>query len=76
MWLVGGLSGAFLQPIVISYGLAVLASMLVALLVTPALSLMLLERAKFAHRESPLVGWLQRGYGHALGPIVRTPGSR
>jgi Cu/Ag efflux pump CusA len=72
-WLIGGLSGAFLQPIVISYGLAVLASMIVALLLTPALSLMLLGRAQLARREPPLVGWLQRGYGRALAPIVRTP---
>ncbi|HXV62280.1 MAG TPA: efflux RND transporter permease subunit, partial [Vicinamibacteria bacterium] len=35
-----GLSGAFLQPLVLSYLLALLASMLVALTVTPALSVM------------------------------------
>ena len=37
-----GLSGAFFQPLVLSYGLAVLVSMLVALTVTPALCLLML----------------------------------
>ena len=40
-----GLSGAFFQPLVLSYALAVLASMLVALTVTPALSAILLSNA-------------------------------
>ena len=57
----GGLSGAFFEPLALSYSLALLASMVVALTVTPALCLMLLDRAAI-ERESPLVGWLQRGY--------------
>ncbi|MGH9261293.1 MAG: efflux RND transporter permease subunit, partial [Acidimicrobiales bacterium] len=39
-----GLTGAFFQPLAFSYALAMLASMLVALTVTPALSLILLHR--------------------------------
>ena len=39
-----GLSGSFFQPLVLSYGLAVLVSMLVALTVTPALCLLLLSQ--------------------------------
>jgi Cu/Ag efflux pump CusA len=74
VWLIGGLSGAFLQPMVIAYGLAVLASMLVALLLTPALTFLLLGQAPLARREPPLVAWLQRAYGQALRPLVRTPG--
>ena len=61
-----GLSGAFFQPLALSYVLAVLASMLVALTVTPALSLLLLANAPLERRESPLVGRLQRGYNGML----------
>ena len=50
-----GLSGAFFQPLALAYGLAMLASMLVALTVTPALCLILLYDAPIEHRESPLV---------------------
>ena len=66
-----GLSGAFFEPLALSYALALLASMVVALTVTPALSLMLLPSAP--HRESPLLRWLQRGYEGVLTGIIRTP---
>ncbi|MGI9048756.1 MAG: efflux RND transporter permease subunit [Rubrobacteraceae bacterium] len=46
-----GLSGAFFKPLVLSYGLAVLVSMVVALTVTPALCLILLSRG---HRPGNL----------------------
>jgi CzcA family heavy metal efflux pump len=69
-----GLSGAFLPPLVASYLLAVAASMLVALFVTPALSLLLLSRAPLERREPPLARLLQRGYERALAPVVHTPG--
>ena len=58
-----GLSGSFFRPLVLSYGLAVLVSMLVALTVTPALCLLLLSRGKLGARESPLMRVLKRGYG-------------
>jgi CzcA family heavy metal efflux pump len=73
VFFIGGVSGAFFVPLALSYGLAVLASMLVALTVTPALCLILLSRAQIERRKSPLVEWLQRGYTAALTPIVRTP---
>jgi CzcA family heavy metal efflux pump len=68
-----GLTGAFFRPLAFSYALAVLASMLVALTVTPALSLILLHRASLERRQSPLVRWLQRGYTAALARIIRGP---
>ncbi|WP_299429938.1 efflux RND transporter permease subunit, partial [uncultured Meiothermus sp.] len=64
-------SGAFFEPLALSYALALLASMVVALTVTPALSLMLLPSAP--HRASPLLLWLQRGYERLLSGIIRTP---
>ncbi len=67
------LSGSFFRPLVLSYGLAVLVSMLVALTVTPALCLLLLSRGKLDARESPLMRVLKRGYAVVLGRVVRKP---
>jgi CzcA family heavy metal efflux pump len=61
-----GVSGALFQPMAISYAIAVLASMVVALLVTPALNLILWSIAPIRDRESPLIPWLQRGYSWVL----------
>src|ERR687889_734125 len=67
-----GLSGAFFKPLVLAYAIAVLASMVVALTVTPALCLILLSRGH-RHQESPLLRVLKRGYGAVLARIIRTP---
>jgi CzcA family heavy metal efflux pump len=69
-----GLTGAFFPPLVLSYLLAIAASMLVALFVTPALSLILLPGEPLQRREPPLQRALQRGYERALAPIIHTPG--
>ena len=71
VFLIGGLSGAFFQPLAISYGLAVLASMVVALTVTPAMAYILLRNAPIERRQSPLVGKLQRAYERLLTGIIR-----
>ena len=55
-----GLSGAMFQPLATSYMLALVVSMLVALTVTPVLSLMLLSKANPERTESPLMRWLRR----------------
>jgi CzcA family heavy metal efflux pump len=68
-----GLTGSFFRPLAFSYALAVLASLLVALTVTPALSLILLARAPLERRESPLARWLERGYEGFLARILRRP---
>ncbi|MGH3345292.1 MAG: efflux RND transporter permease subunit [Carbonactinosporaceae bacterium] len=68
-----GLTGSFFKPLVLSYTLATLASLLVALTVTPALCLIMLRRSTLERRESPLVRWLQRGYQAALSRIVVRP---
>jgi CzcA family heavy metal efflux pump len=68
-----GLSGSFFQPLVLSYTLAVMVSMLVALTVTPALCLLFLSRGRLVHRESPLLRVLKRGYGAILTRVVRRP---
>lgn len=61
-----GVAGSFFRPLALSYALAVLASMLVALIVTPALSFVLFGGAAPARRESPLIGWLQQGHDGLL----------
>jgi len=66
-----GLSGSFFQPLVLSYALAVLVSMLVALTVTPALCLVMLSRGRLRDRESPLLRTLKRGYGAVLARTLR-----
>jgi CzcA family heavy metal efflux pump len=70
---VGGLSGAFFGPLALSYGLAVLASMAVALTVTPALALILLGRGQVRRREPLLLSSLKRGYEALLVPVIRSP---
>ena len=70
-----GLSGAFFRPLALSYALAVLASMGVALTVTPAMSFVLLRNVKLEKRESPLIRYLHRVYSSLLTRIVSKPSS-
>jgi CzcA family heavy metal efflux pump len=73
VFFLGGLSGAFFKPLAISYSLSLLASMVVALTVTPALALLLLS-GRSIERESPFVKWLQNAYTGMLKRIVPNPG--
>jgi CzcA family heavy metal efflux pump len=68
-----GLSGAFFKPLALSYTVAMLASLVVAMTVTPALALILLRKSPPRPSEAPLVRWLHRGYERVLTPIVRAP---
>ncbi len=68
-----GLSGAFFQPLAFSYGLALMASMVVATTVTPALAMILLRNAPLDRRESPLVTWLHGVYDKLLSGTIRSP---
>jgi CzcA family heavy metal efflux pump len=72
-----GISGALYEPLVTSYMIAVLVSMVVALLVTPALAMILLAGMNgetLERRQSPLSNWLRRGYGHVLERIIPKTG--
>ena len=68
-----GLSGSFFRPLALSYILAIMASLFVALTLTPALCLIMLPRAALRDKESPLVRWLKRGYKAMLPGLVRHP---
>jgi CzcA family heavy metal efflux pump len=70
-----GLSGSFFRPLAISYALAVLASMGVALTVTPAMSYILLKNVPIEHHESPLTKFLHRIYNSILARVINTPRS-
>ena len=61
-----GVSGSFFRPLAMAYILAILASLLVALTVTPAMSMLLLPGAPAERREAPLARWLKAMYGRIL----------
>jgi len=67
-----GLSGSFFRPLALSYILAILSSLFVALTLTPALSLILLPRGK-ERKESPLILWLRERYARLLPGLIRHP---
>ncbi len=75
VFLLQGLTGSFFQPLAVSYTLAIVASMLVALTVTPALTLILLSRTRVERRESPVTRSLQSRYTALLSRIVTRPHS-
>ncbi|WP_299444263.1 efflux RND transporter permease subunit [uncultured Phycicoccus sp.] len=68
-----GLMGSFFQPLALSYTLAVAASMLVAVTVTPAMALILLRRATLQAEAPRHVRALQGGYTRVLRRTVRRP---
>jgi CzcA family heavy metal efflux pump len=67
-----GLAGSFFRPLALAYVLAISASLLVALIVTPALSLMLLPQA-IHEREAPLVTALKKRYRQVLPGLIDAP---
>ncbi|HUR54411.1 MAG TPA: efflux RND transporter permease subunit [Gemmataceae bacterium] len=68
-----GLSGAFFRPLAAAYVIAILASLVVALTVTPALSYMLLTGRKQADREPPVSRLLKATYRRMLPPLAARP---
>ncbi len=73
IFFMGGVAGRFFTPLAAAYLLAAVASMLVALSVTPALALLVLGRNPRPMRESPLTAWLRTRYEAALRRIVAAP---
>jgi len=74
VFLLDGLSGTFFRPLALSYVLAILASLLVALTVTPALSMILLPSvADRKQQESPLISFLKKHYRRYLPKLLKHP---
>ena len=68
-----GLAGAFFRPLALSYVLAILASLVVAVSITPALSYMLLTGRATRRPEAPLTRLLKRLYRPLLPGFVARP---
>ena len=68
-----GRPGAFFEPLALSYSLAVLAAMLVALTLAPALGLMLFSMGSVGGRDSPLSRVVAPRYSRALSSFIRKP---
>jgi CzcA family heavy metal efflux pump len=71
VFFVGGAVSAFLPPLAVAYGLAVVASMVVALTAAPAFAVLLLSRASAERRESPILSRVRERYSAALGSLLR-----
>lgn len=68
-----GLAGRIFGPLGIAYIWAILASLAVALTVTPALCMLLLADRDLATQEPPAVHWLRNGYHKILLAVEKVP---
>ena len=74
VFFLSGLTGAFFTPLATAYALAIMASMVVALTVTPAMCFILLGGKKpLPERDPPLVRWSRAIYGRALTRLFKNP---
>lgn len=71
IFFLSGLSASFFQSLGFTYVLAVLVSMVVALLVTPALCLIFISNVKNDNRVSPFAERQQQAYRRTLGQVVQ-----
>ena len=62
----GGVGGAFAAPMVASYELTVAVSLVTALIVTPALAVLLMGPERASHKAGPLHRWLQRALDRSV----------
>ncbi len=70
-----GVQGALFRPLGLAYILAIMASLVVALTVTPALTLLLLGGREHRAHEAPVLAWLKRRYARVLERLADHPGA-
>jgi len=68
-----GLQGSFFAPLALSYILAIMASLLVALTVTPALAYLCFDKGAGKSEDPLLQRWCKAGYRRVLNFIARWP---
>ncbi len=68
-----GVQGALFRPLGLAYVFAILASLVVALTVTPALTFFLLGRRGHRAHESPALAWLKTRYAGVLDWLADRP---
>jgi CzcA family heavy metal efflux pump len=75
LFFLGGVEGRLLRPLGFAYVVSILASLLVAMTVTPVLSWYLLPNSKAVRRESEsrLVTWLKARYAPTLERVLAAP---
>jgi Cu/Ag efflux pump CusA len=70
-----GETGAFLPPLAFSYAAAIVASLVVALTVAPALAMLIRSRTPREPKPSPLERWLRPRGDRLADRVVRAPGT-
>lgn len=75
LFFLGGVEGHLLRPLGVAYVVSILASLVVAMSVTPVLCSYLLpdSRAVVREEESRVVTWLKRHYGRLVERVIRYP---
>jgi Cu/Ag efflux pump CusA len=71
IFLIQGVTGRFFEPFGIAFAVAMLLSTIVALVLTPSLSMVLLRNHE--RRESPIIGFFGRIYSGFVSGIVKAP---
>ena len=69
----GGVAGKLFSPLGIAYILAIMASLVTALTVTPALSYLMLSNAPLKASDPPLIAWIKPPYIRLLGWVEGHP---